>query len=84
MAIHLKPRSELIPSRGLNYVEIRLIAKDIGDELLHRLKLGNLSKIGIDEIREAIHERTGSFRFEHPDGAEHLERLTTQRVVEKA
>jgi hypothetical protein len=81
--IHLKPREELVPSRGLNYTEIRLLAHEIGDGLWQRCKRGEISKIGIDEIRAAILERAGSFRFEHPNGAEHLEKLTALRIVEK-
>lgn len=68
---------------GLSYEDIKMESNYIGDDLLQRLKLGKISKIGIDEIRAAIVERTRGWGLCLED-RERFEELTTRRVVWKA
>ena len=69
---------------SLDYADVRRLSREIGDALWARLERGELPKIGIDEIRDAIRSYApGGLNLEHPDGAKHLERLTTEHIVRK-
>lgn len=60
-------------------MDVKTVAQTIADDLFRRLKAGEISKIGIEEVRAEIQKRTSDVHL-----VDQLEEAATRAVVWKA